>query len=203
MKQSLFQTDDANTPLTPEEALDLIPSITLRTQLNELERFNIAQARAWAMREAKHGRVVIASDFFARDLHRRMFSSVWKWAGKYRTTPRNIGWDAHRITEGMRNLMEDFKAWVQFGTYPAHEAVVHLHHRMVVIHPWPNGNGRHSRLMADVCLASYFKSATPLTWGLDRGGDLVSTNSTRRQYIAALRAADRNDIKPLLAFAES
>jgi len=130
-----------------------------------------------------------------------MFSSAWKWAGKYRTTPKNIGWNAHLIAEGMKNLMEDFKVWVKLGTYPAHEAVVRLHHKMVVIHPWPNGNGRHSRLMADVCLEAYFKNSPPLTWG--RGGNLMNTNSTRRQYIDAVRAADRNDFAPLLAFTES
>jgi len=201
MPQLLFQSDNANTPLTPEEALDLIPSITLRTQLNELERYNIAQARAWALREAKRGRLDVASDLFPRELHRRMFSRVWKWAGRYRTTPRNLGWEAHRITEGMKNLMEDFKTWVQFETYSGHEAVVRLHHKMVVIHPWPNGNGRHSRLMADVCLFAYFPNTTPLTWG--SGSDLLNANSARSRYIDALRSADNNDFAPLLAFAKS
>ena len=197
-------TDEANTPLTPDEERDLIPSISFRSQLNELERLNILSARLWAMRAAARrppGAADIATDFFARELHRRMFCNVWRWAGKYRTTPRNLGWEAHRIAEGMRNLMNDFKTWVELKTYPGHEAVVRLHHRMVAIHPWPNGNGRHSRLMADACLAAFYPAKKPLGWG--GAADLIFPGKVRESYIAAVRKADDGDIKPLLDFAKS
>ena len=204
-------TDEANTPLTPDEEQDLIPSISFRSQLNELERLNILSARLWAMRAAaRHAAakrpldaadIDIATDYFTRELHRRMFCNVWRWAGKYRATPRNLGWEAHRIAEGMRNLMDDFKTWVESKTYPAHEAVVRLHHRMVAIHPWANGNGRHSRLMADVSLAAFFPEEKPLGWGSN--ADLIHPGKIRETYITAVRQADAGDIKPLLDFAKS
>ena len=211
---SSSKADEVGTPLTPEEERDLIPSISFRSQLNELERLNILSARLWAMKIAAKTAARtpsrapatdiatdIATDFFARELHRRMFCNVWRWAGKYRATPRNLGWEALRIAEGMRSLMDDFKTWVELKTYPGHEAVVRLHHRMVAIHPWPNGNGRHSRLMADVSLAAFFPEEKPHSWG--GNADLVRADKIRENYIAAVRQADEGDIKPLLDFAKS
>ena len=188
-----------NTPLTPDEEVGLKHSIQYRSQLNILERLNIAKGRAWAFSEASKHPQDCATDFFARALHHRMFCDVWEWAGKYRKTERNLGWEPHRISEGMRNLMEDFRTWLQFDTHPPHEAVVRLHHRMVVIHPWPNGNGRHTRLMADVLLAAFFKNAAPLRWG--GGVDLITAGELRKKYIEALREADNGNIHPLLDFA--
>jgi Fic-DOC domain mobile mystery protein B len=191
--------DDGDTPLTPEEQRDLIPSISTRAQLNEIEQLNIHSARLWAMRPRALARPDLLSDGFGRELHRRMFNQVWRWAGKYRTTERNLGWEVHRIAEGVRNAFDDAHSQLLHTSYPLHEVAVRLHHRLVAIHPWPNGNGRHSRLVADIVVAA--RSGEPLTWGA--GANLVAAGEIRARYLAAVRAADRQDFGPLLNFARS
>ncbi|MEI6105875.1 MAG: mobile mystery protein B, partial [Opitutae bacterium] len=163
------------------------------------ERLNIHAARLWAMRKTVLRRSDLLTDTFARELHRRMFNQIWRWAGKYRTSDRNLGWEWPRIPEGVRALLDDARFWDEHATYPVTEIAVRLHHRMVVIHPWPNGNGRHARLLADILVAA--RSSPALTWGAQL--DLVQPGQARTQYIAALRAADQNDYQPLLAFASS
>lgn len=199
MTPEIFDTEPGNTPLTPEEQLDLIPSIATRAELNALERFNINEARVWAMRSRVLRREDLLTDHFARELHRRMFSGVWRWAGKYRATEKTLGWDWPRITEGMRVAFEDAAYWDKNQTHPVPEAAVRLHHRLVVIHPWPNGNGRHARLVADIWCAA--RRVPELTWGART--DLQSPGETRTRYLAALRNADAGDFGPLLAFAQS
>ena len=127
-----------------------------------------------------------------------MFGEVWKWAGAYRQTARNIGIEAHRIAFEMPMLFDDIRYWTESATYPPLEIAVRMHHRLVAIHPFPNGNGRHARLMAD--LLAERLGDQPFTWG---GGGLADTGELRARYIAALRAADGHDITPLLAFARS
>jgi len=199
MTADLFQIDDGDTVLSPDERLGLIPSFTTRAELNEIERLNINAARVWAMRPRVLQRPDILTDSFARELHRRMFNQVWRWAGRYRTTEKNLGWEVHRVTEGVRNAFDDAQCWLQHSTYPLHETAVRLHHRLVVIHPWPNGNGRHSRLVADLLVAS--RAGHELSWGAQ--SDLVGAGNVRDRYIAAIRSADAGDIAPLLAFAKS
>lgn len=195
----LWQDEPGQTPLTPEEKLQLRPSLSTRAQLNEIERLNIHAARLWAMRKAGLRRTDLLTDAFARELHRRMFNQVWKWAGKYRTSDRNLGWEWPRIPEGMRALLDDARYWDEHATYSPAEIAVRLHHRMVVIHPWPNGNGRHARLLADILVAA--RGVPALTWGASL--DLAQPGLARRQYIAALQAADQGNYAPLLAFATS
>jgi Fic-DOC domain mobile mystery protein B len=195
----LFETGPGDTPLTPEERRDLIPSIATRAELNALERHSINEARVWAMRPRALRRGDLLSDHFARELHRRMFSEVWRWAGRYRTTERTLGWDWPRITEGVRVALEDASYWDQHQTFPVPAAAVRLHHRLVVIHPWANGNGRHARLIADVWCAA--RKAPELTWGAR--ADLQPPGATRARYLAAMRAADAGEFGPLLAFAQS
>lgn len=195
----LFPVDDGDTPLTPEEKLELIPSLGTRAQLNEIERHNIYSARLWAMRPRVLARPDLLTDAFGRELHRRMFNEVWRWAGRYRTTEKNLGWDVHRIAEGVRNAFEDAQSQMQHASYPLPEVAVRLHHRLVAIHPWPNGNGRHSRLVADLLVAS--RAGEPLTWGA--GANLVTTGEIRARYLAAVRAADQQDFTLLLEFARS
>ena len=127
-----------------------------------------------------------------------MFGEVWSWAGTYRRTARNIGVEAYRIQIEMAAMFDDVRYWLEKDTYPPDETAVRLHHRLVFIHPFPNGNGRHARLMAD--LLSERLGGKPFSWG---GGALVSVGELRSRYIAALRVADGHDIKPLLAFARS
>ncbi|MCA6246111.1 MAG: mobile mystery protein B [Phenylobacterium sp.] len=196
MSDPLFDAaDDAATPLTPEERDALIPTyITLRRELNEAEQIGIADADRWAF---SRQRDVLDEDFL-RALHRRMFRSVWKWAGAFRTTPRNIGVEAWRIAPDLRQLLGDARYWVDHQTYPPDEIAVRFHHRLVWIHPFPNGNGRFSRLAADRLAVQM--GAERFSWG---GGNLVAPAELRRRYIEALRAADGEVIAPLVAFARS
>jgi Fic-DOC domain mobile mystery protein B len=199
MTNGLFAANDGNTELTPEEKLELIPSLSTRAELNEFERSNIHSARIWAMRSRTLVRTDLLTDAFSRELHKRMFNQVWRWSGRYRTSEKNLGWEVARITEGVRNAFDDARAWVEFSTFPIDEAAVRLHHRLVLIHPWSNGNGRHSRLMADVMMAA--QERPPLTWG--SGGNLADIGELRKHYIAAIKQADGGDFAPLVKFAVS
>ncbi len=195
----LFPIEDGATLLTSEEQSELIPSLATRAQLNEVERLGINTARVWAMRPRALARTDLLSDAVGRELHRRMFRGVWRWAGRYRTTEKNLGWAGPRITEGVRNAFDDARTQLQYASYPLHEVAVRLHHQLVVIHPWPNGNGRHARLVADIVVAA--GRGVPLTWGA--GVNLVAAGEIRARYLAAVRAADGQDFGPLLEFARS
>jgi Fic-DOC domain mobile mystery protein B len=197
MAGDLWLDEPGQTPLTEEEKHQLRPSLSTRAQLNEVERLNIHAARLWAMRRSILRRPDLLTDAFVRELHRRMFNQVWKWAGKYRTSDRNLGWEWSRIPEGIRVLLDDARYWQEHATYSVAEIAVRLHHRMVVIHPWPNGNGRHARLLADILIAAH--TGAPLPWGASL--DLAQPGLARARYIAALQSADQGDYAPLLAFA--
>jgi Fic-DOC domain mobile mystery protein B len=198
VNSDLFVVEPGNTELTAEEKLELIPSLSTRAELNEFERENFNAARVWAMRRHTLDRSDLLTDAFSRELHKRMFNHVWRWSGKYRATVKNLGWEFPRITEGVRNAFDDARAWAEFSTYPIDEAAVRLHHRLVSIHPWPNGNGRRSLLIADVMIAAH--GSLPLTWGA-RGN--LAGNELRRQYITALKQADAGLMAPLVEFARS
>jgi Fic-DOC domain mobile mystery protein B len=195
----IFQAKDHETPLTEEEQLELIPSLSTRAELNEAERTNILQARIWAMRPRTLKRDDLLTDVFGRELHQRMFDHIWKWAGAYRKTERNLGWEVHRLTEGVYNAFADARVWLQSDTYPLQESAVRLHHQLVRVHPWPNGNGRHARLMADILVQS--RGGAELTWGA--GADIVTPGNARAKYIECILKADAGDFAPLFAFARS
>lgn len=197
MPDPLFiDDDDANTPLTAEEREQLIPAyITLRHELNEAEQINIGQALRWAAARKKRD---VLDQNFLRQLHKRMFGDVWRWAGQYRTSARNIGADAYRITMDVQQAIDDACYWIEHETYPPDEIAVRFSHRLVAIHPFPNGNGRFSRLIGDLLVQQLEKES--FTWGR---ANLVDVGETRARYIEALRAADNHDIKPLLLFARS
>jgi len=187
--------DQASTPLTPEEREALTPSyITQRRELNEAEQIGIADADRWAFSRRRD----VLSEVFLRRLHRRMFGGVWKRAGSFRTTPRNIGVDAWQIAPQLRQLLDDVRYWTQHQTYGRDEIAVRFHHRLVWIHPFPNGNGRLSRLAADLLAVRLGRKR--FTWG---SGNLVAIADLRKQYVEALRAADGHVIEPLVAFARS
>ncbi len=196
MSDPLFdREDEANTLLEAEEREQLIPSyITLRSELNEAELANIADAGRWL---AARKRDVLDRSFL-NELHRRMYGEVWKWAGKYRTTPRNIGIDAYRIPTELYQAIDDAKFWVENGTYPPDELAVRFSHRVVAIHPYPNGDGRFSRMVGD--LLAIELGQPRFTWGRINLGD---PSETRKQYIAALQAADAGDFEPLIVFARA
>lgn len=196
MTVDLFPDEDGNTPLTAEERLGLIPSyITLRQELNEAEQINITEGERWAFGRARD----ILDESFLRALHRRMFGQVWKWAGDYsRETNRRIGSDSFMIPIDLRGLLGDVRYWKDNGNYSPDEIALRFHHRLTQIHPFPNGNGRFSRLAADLLITSLGEPR--FTWGRS---SLIAPGEARRVYIAALRAADGHDIEPLLAFARS
>ena len=186
---------DGATPLTAEEREALIPGhITLRHELNEVEQAGVLATDVAVFRRVPRN---LFDERLIQRLHRRMFSEVWRWAGTYRTTERNLGIDPSEIRPAMRLLMDDARYWVEHATYPRDELAVRFHHRLVSIHPFANGNGRISRLMADLIVVQLGGERFP--WGqatLLRG-------ETRSRYIAALKAADNHDLTPLITFARS
>ncbi|BCO31662.1 cell filamentation protein [Thiohalobacter sp. COW1] len=195
MKGPLEDQDDASTPLTEEEREDLIPSyITLRSELNEAEQANILEAEEWAF---SRKRDVLDARFLIR-LHQRMLGRVWRWAGSFRRTSRNIGVDAYRIPVELRLLTDDCRYWIENGTYEPDEIAARFHHRLVLIHPFPNGNGRHARMATDLLLVAMGRPR--FSWGRV---NLVDPGETRQRYVDALRAADNHDIEPLLEFVRS
>lgn len=182
----------------PEEREGLRQNwITLRSELNAAEHDNIVKGATWARRPRQVRRELL-NDEFSRALHQRMFGDVWDWAGSYRLTERNIGVDAHRIPNDTIMMFDDARYWRDNNTYLSDELAVRLHHRLVHIHPFPNGNGRHARMMADLLIERL--GGEPFSWG---GGTLHDIGDLRTAYVEALRAADDHDIGPLLAFARS
>ena len=192
----LFQEPEDATPLEPEEREGLrLTWVTTRADLNIAEQDNIDKGAAWAFRARKPD---LMSVDFVLQLHKRMFGGVWSWAGQYRRTERNIGIAPHMIGVQTSQLMGDAAYWVENGTYEPTELAVRLHHRLVYIHPFPNGNGRHARMMADLVLRRL--GVPSLSWG---GGSLADLNELRRAYVDALRLADREDYDALIAFSRS
>lgn len=188
------EPDDA-TPITAEERERLLPShITLRRELNELEQQNILEADLWAFAQNRNP----VDEAFVRNLHRRMFGEVWRWAGTYRSSNKNIGIDHTQIQPRLYEMLNNFQYWIDHKTFSADETAVRFHHALVFIHPFPNGNGRWSRMMSDI-LAVRLGQAR-LSWG---NSSLRTEDETRRRYISALRAADNHDFAALIVFART
>jgi Fic-DOC domain mobile mystery protein B len=183
------------TPLDPDEMAGLkFKHVTTRGELDELEQANIEQGLMWLSRQRDNGVLTVA---FAVKLHRRLFGDVWNWSGTFRRTEKNIGIDPLNIRTRLHELMDDARYWAEQKTYTPLEAAARLHHRMVFIHPFPNGNGRHARIMADAMLTRVY-GAPPVDWA--GGHDLQRMNVRRQDYIAALRAADKGEFGALLGF---
>ena len=189
------------TPLDPDEADALIPvHVSTRGELDELEEANLREGLRWAQGKAlRRGRPVdVLTEDFLFELHRQMFGAVWEWAGQLRTTDKNIGIDKFQIRPEVRKLVDDAQHWRTNQVYAPDEMAVRFHHRLVAIHPFPNGNGRHARMAADLLVQQFGRS--PFSWG---GRSLAKTSDLRSSYISALRRADKGDIEPLLDFARS
>ena len=183
------------TPLDADELASLIPGhITTQGELNEWEQLNIVQGESWASRQRKE----ILNEAFVRQLHKRMFGETWRWAGEFRKSDKNIGVDWLHIAVELKKLLDDLHYQIEHASYPPDEIAVRFHHRLVAIHPFPNGNGRHARLMAD--LLAERLGQPRFTWG---SRSLVDATEMRQRYIAALQAADARDYIPLRAFARS
>jgi len=195
---NLFLTGDGNTPLSPEEQACLLPNLSTRQELNEWERQNVLQAFAWALDPRRVTRRDSLTEPYVRGLHRRMFNQTWTWAGRYRSTEKNIGIPHHEIRDALAGLLGDVRYWLDHRTFAADEIALRLHHRLVAIHPFANGNGRHARLMADVLAERQGQPA--FSWGISA---IARDSDFRRAYLEALRAADRHDMQLLLLFARS
>ena len=193
----IFDEPEGATPLDPDEIAGLkFKHITTREQLDELEQANITQGLRWLERR-KRRKDDVLDDAFLRKLHDQLFGDVWAWAGAYRLTEKNIGIDPVQISVQLRGLVGDAQFWAKNRTYAPLEAGARFHHKLVQIHPFPNGNGRHARIVTDAILQDYF-GHEPIQW--TDGFDLQADNERRNAYIAALRAADKGDLDPLLAF---
>ena len=187
--------DENATPLTPEEQNGLIPTyVTLRQELNEIEQNNISKADLWVFQRKRK----VLDEGFLKRLHKRMFCDVWKWSGEYRETPRNLGVDRWKIQPEIRQLLDDVSYWIEHQTFAPDEIAIRFHHKLVWIHPFPNGNGRWGRLAADILIVAL--GGQRFTWGHN---NLQKDNETRRRYISALQKADNHDISALVAFARS
>ena len=191
---------EGQTPLDDDEKEGLlISSITTRRDLDEFEQQNIESAVAWVLsRKFKKERIL--SESFVRELHVKMFGEVWDWAGKFRKTNKNIGVDSGNIGTCLRQLIDDCIYWIDNNTYPEEEIAIQFKHRIVKIHCFPNGNGRHSRLMADVIISHLFNRPV-FTWS--GNANLAEVGDARINYLVAIREADNGTIIPLLQFARS
>ena len=184
------------TPLDPDELEGLkFKHVTTRAELDQLEQANIQEGLVWLSKRRKQD---VLSEDFVRVLHKRLFGEVWDWVGTFRLTEKNIGIDPVQIPVQLRMLLEDARFWAENNIYMPLEAGARFHHRLVQIHPFANGNGRHARIAADVYLSEHFDHK-PIDWS---GGQTLASDSPRRKdYIRALRAADGYDLSALLKFA--
>ncbi|MFB3302510.1 mobile mystery protein B [Pseudomonas sp. AMR01] len=184
------------TPLDPDEVAGLKPRhIATQGELDEWEAQNILKASRWIARQKK---LDVLNDHFCRELHVKMFDDTWKWAGTFRKSDKNIGCDWTQIAVGLRQLLDNVDYWLEHNVFPPEEVAVRFHHRLVWLHAFPNGNGRHARLMTDCLLRQC--GLAPFSWGR---GNLVTANEVRQRYIQALRAADANDYTALMGFVRS
>ena len=192
---NIFETDDNSTPLTEEEKQQLKAKwSTTRAELNELETKGIADTDSWL----RKNKTDILNETFIKNLHKKMFGNIWKWAGSFRTSERNIGVAPYEIQPKLRILLDDVKFWIDNQTFSPKEIAIRFHHRLVQIHPFPNGNGRISRLMADLLMKHFGLPA--LNWG---SGNLTEISELRKEYISALREADSGSYSLLLTFIEN
>ncbi|MCH8557247.1 MAG: mobile mystery protein B [Balneolia bacterium] len=185
------------TPLDEDEKEGLlIPTIATRTELDEFEQQNIEDAVQWIL-ERSFKTDKILSENFIRSLHKKMFGEVWSWAGTFRKTNKNLGVDKWQIPAALKNLCDDSHFWIKNETFPPDEIAVRFKHRVVSIHCFPNGNGRHSRIMADVIAHNVF-GRPMFSWG---AGNIIEEGGTRRKYIEAIQLADEGSYEELLKFA--
>ncbi len=193
----ILKYEDGQTPLDEDEKEGLkIKTITTQGELNEFEQLNIEKAVEWTI----HTKLKkILSEKFIKDLHRKMYGDVWKWAGAFRKSNKNIGIEWSQIGTQLKHLIDDTKFWIENKTYTSEEIAIRFKHRIVSIHCFSNGNGRHSRLMADIIMESIF-GENIFSW---HHSDMVKADETRKIYIKALKSADNGNIKPLLEFAQN
>ena len=189
----IIKYPDGATPIDAEEIADLIPiHLLTQDQLNAWEEDNIIRAQRWALTQK-----YVISVSFIQELHRRMFDKTWKWAGKYRTSEKNLGITWYQIPERVKKLCDNILFQLNHQIFPMDENAIRFHHQLVWIHPFANGNGRHARLMADLLIIK--QGGSRFTWGYNQ--DLQKSTPLRKSYIRALKLADQGDYSELIAFA--
>lgn len=194
-----FVYKDGQTPLEEEEKDGLkIKSITTQAELDEFEQLNIEKAVEWTIHTNLKPKNIL-TEKFVKDLHKKMYGDVWKWAGEFRRTEKNMGIPWTKIGLELKNLLEDTKYWIENETFSPEEIAIRFKHRIVSIHCFPNGNGRHSRMMADIIMESIFGKEI-FSW---HQSNMVKANETRKEYIDALKEADNGNVKPLIEFAKN
>jgi Fic-DOC domain mobile mystery protein B len=187
------------TPLDEDEKQGLkINSITTQQELDEFEQLNIEKALEWVIGKKLTSEKIL-TEKFVKDLHQKMYGDIWKWAGKFRKSEKNIGIKWQLIGIELKNLLGDTKYWIANQTFSPQEISIRFKHRLVAIHCFPNGNGRHSRVMADIIIEDIFK-AEIFSW---QKSNMVKADQTRKKYIAALKEADIGNINPLIKFAKN
>ncbi len=194
-----FDYNPGQTPLDEDEKEGLlIESISSRGELDEFEQLNIEKAIEWSISH-KFVKRIILTEGFVKSLHKQMFGEVWSWAGQFRKSNKNIGVDWTIIGIELKKLLDDAEFWIKNSSYNPDEIAIRFKHRLVKIHCFPNGNGRHSRMMADIIIESIFEIEV-FDW---RYSSMVRADATREEYISSIKKADGGDIEPLLDFARS
>ncbi len=194
----IFKYKPGQTPIDAAEAEALIPALTTQGELNRWEEQNIFAGRHWALSKRTLNRFDLFSEEFIFELHRRMFNETWQWAGDPRITNKTIGVPYYEVRPRLRQLLEDVHYWDDQRVYPFDEFAMRFHHQLVQVHVFPNGNGRHARLVVD---AIALKMSQPeRTWG---STNLVRKSKARTAYLDALVAADKGDYEPLIRFSLS
>jgi Fic-DOC domain mobile mystery protein B len=191
----MSEESDGTTSLDSDEMDGLIPPITTREELNTFESANILRAMHWARTSRKLRRELLSVDSL-KLLHARMFDQTWSWAGKFRLSDKNIGAHWTEISSQMLLMCRDINYWIDNEVFPFAHIAVRFHHKLVSIHPFANGNGRHSRLAADLLMQ--YRRNPVFSWG---GSTLDVEGATRRAYISALQMADKGSYEELLSFA--
>lgn len=189
------------TPIDANESDGLkIKTITTQSELNEFEQLNIERALHWTLRKRFTADQILSEEFIL-SLHKKMYEDVWKWAGKFRTSEKNLGIPYPFIGIEIRKLIDDTRFWINHKSFSSDEIAIRFKHRLVSIHCFPNGNGRHSRLMADLIVEKLFQESS-FSWGQSHSLN-VTNEDVRSAYLSALKEADRNNYKPLLKFARN
>ncbi len=191
----VLEYSEGATALNPDEMEGLkYPHIDMRKELDEIEQQNIQDGYNWLTRQRKHKDFL--TEVFVKDLHQHLFGDVWAWAGSFRQSEKNIGIDPFYIGVELRKLLDDARYWVENATYERKEFAARFHHRLVKIQPFPNGNGRHGRIMTDVILEKMLE-VPAVEWGVTLSGQ---EGEHRKVYIQALQKADNNDYQMLIEF---
>jgi len=192
-----LEYQDGQTPIDDYEKESLlINSITTQEELDEVEQLNIEKAIEWIIQTKFKPNQILTVDFI-KLVHKKMFGNVWKWAGEFRKSEKNIGVDWINIGVELKYLIDDIKYWIDNEIHYPDEIAIRFKHRLVNIHCFPNGNGRHSRIMADIIIESIFNKEV-FTWN---NSNMVKANEIRNKYITAIRVADKGNIEPLIEFA--